>query len=66
METIIVHPANKEQLIALKAFIKALGMDFETKIVAEFPEVTSKDIDEAYQEMREGKGVKIALKDLWS
>ena len=32
METVIVHPANKEQLTALKAFIKALKMDFETKI----------------------------------
>jgi len=30
METVIMHPKNKEQLSALKAFAKALKVDFET------------------------------------
>ncbi|HEY8782590.1 MAG TPA: DUF2683 family protein [Mucilaginibacter sp.] len=29
METVIIHPKNKEQLAALKAFAKALKIDFE-------------------------------------
>lgn len=32
MEAVIIHPKNKEQLAALKAFAKALKMDFETKV----------------------------------
>jgi 16S rRNA G966 N2-methylase RsmD len=30
METVIMHPENKEQLSALKAFAKALKVKFET------------------------------------
>ena len=30
METVILHPKNREQLSALKAFAKALKMNFET------------------------------------
>ena len=30
METVIMHPKNKEQLSALKAFAKALKVEFET------------------------------------
>lgn len=31
METLIMHPENKEQLIALKAFAKALKVRFEKR-----------------------------------
>lgn len=31
METLIMHPENKEQLTALKAFAKALKVPFERK-----------------------------------
>ncbi|WP_304062777.1 DUF2683 family protein [Pedobacter glucosidilyticus] len=31
METLIVHPENKEQLAAIKAFMKALKINFEKK-----------------------------------
>lgn len=31
METLIVHPENKEQLSAVKAFLKALKISFEKK-----------------------------------
>lgn len=30
METVIMHPKNNEQLTALKAFAKALKVEFET------------------------------------
>lgn len=32
MEAILIHPKNEEQLAAVKAFAKALKMDFETKV----------------------------------
>ncbi|MRX45693.1 DUF2683 family protein [Pedobacter puniceum] len=32
METLIVHPENKEQLAAIKAFMKALKINFEKKL----------------------------------
>jgi ribosomal protein S20 len=31
METLIVHPENKAQLTAIKAFLKALKISFEKK-----------------------------------
>lgn len=31
MEAIVIHPKSKEQLDAIKAFAKALKLDFETK-----------------------------------
>lgn len=31
METLIIHPENKEQLNAIKAFLKALKISFEKK-----------------------------------
>ena len=31
METLIVHPENKEQLAAIKAFMKALKINFEKR-----------------------------------
>ena len=31
MKTLIIHPANKEQLDALKAFMKALKIPFEKR-----------------------------------
>lgn len=38
METIIVHPGTKEQLAALKAFMKALKISFEEKKSAYDPD----------------------------
>ncbi len=38
METLIMHPQNKEQLIALKAFAKALKVPFSNSREAELSE----------------------------
>lgn len=35
METLVMHPANKEQLAALKAIAKALKIPFEKKVLSE-------------------------------
>ncbi|MDQ1139681.1 DUF2683 family protein [Pedobacter agri] len=64
METLIVHPKNEEQATALKAVMKVLKIDFETKESPYNPEFV-KDILQAREDIKNGKGVKIAVEDLW-
>lgn len=54
MQTVIVHPKNKEQLSALKAFVKALKMDFETEASPYNPDFVAK-IKETKKQVDEGK-----------
>jgi len=64
METLIVHPKNKEQSAALKAVMKALKVNFETKKNPYNQEFVS-EILKAKEDIKNGKGVKIAIEDLW-
>lgn len=64
METMIMHPKNKEQLIALKAVAKALKVDFEVGKSPYNPEFVKK-ILEGRADVKNGKGVKIPIEDLW-
>ena len=64
METLIARPTNKEQLNALKAFMKALKVDFKIEKDAYNPEFVAK-IEKSRQEIADGKGVVIAVEDLW-
>ena len=64
METLIVHPKNKEQLSALKAFVKALKIEFTTEKSPYKPDFVAK-IKRSQEQMKEGRGVKIAVEDLW-
>lgn len=64
METLIIHPKNKEQLAAIKAFVKALKIDFTTKKSPYNTEFV-KEILKAKEDVKNGKGVKIAIEDLW-
>ena len=54
METVILHPKNKEQLSALKAFAKALKVDFETEKSPYNPDFVAK-IKESKKQIEEGK-----------
>ena len=54
METVIMHPKSKEQLSALKAFAKALKVEFETSKSSYNPEFVSK-IKESKKQVEEGK-----------
>lgn len=54
METVIVHPQNKEQLSALKAFAKALKVEFETKKSPYNADFVIK-IKESEKQIEEGK-----------
>lgn len=64
METLIFRPKTKEQVNALKAIGKALKVDFESEKSPYDPEFV-KDILQAREDFKNGKGVKIALEDLW-
>ncbi|MFD0766857.1 DUF2683 family protein [Mucilaginibacter lutimaris] len=64
METLIVQPRTKEQLAALKAFIKALKIDFKSEKSPYNPEFVEK-ILQGKEDIKNGKGVKITTKDLW-
>jgi len=68
METLIVHPKNKEQLTALKAFMKALKVDFQSSKDIEKPysdEFVAK-MKEAEEDVKAGRTIKIEPADIWS
>lgn len=67
METILLHPENKEQLDAIKAFAKALKMRFEIakSEVSPYNSDFVKKIQAGRADVEKGKGVKIGIEDLW-
>ena len=64
METLILRPKTKEQVAAFKAMAKALKVDFETEKSPYDPEFVKK-ILQGREDVKNGKGVKIAIEDLW-
>ena len=64
METLIIHPKNKEQLTALKAVAKAMKIDFKIEKSPYNPEFVAKVL-RGSEQIKAGKGVIIALEDLW-
>jgi hypothetical protein len=65
METVIMHPKGKEQLTALKAFAKALKIDFETEKSPYNPEFVAK-IKESIEQAKQGNVVTIEdPKNIW-
>ena len=69
MEIVIAHPSNKEQLSAIKAFMKALKVSFETKqddnIESPYnPEFVAK-ILQGDEDIKTGRTTKISLDDIW-
>jgi hypothetical protein len=64
MKTLIVKPKTKEQLTALKAFIKAMKIDYKAEKNTYDPEFVEK-IKQGREDIKNGKGVKIAIEDLW-
>jgi hypothetical protein len=64
METVIAKPANKEQLAALKAVMKALKIDFTTEKSPYKPEFLAK-VDKAEEQIKSGKYRKITPAEIW-
>ena len=64
METVIAKPANKEQLAALKAVMKALKVDFTTEKTSYNPEFLAK-VERAEEQIKSGKYRKITPSEVW-
>jgi len=65
METIIMHPSNKEQLIALKAIAKVLKVHFETEEADSYNPEFVKKVLQSREDIQNGKGVKVDVENLW-
>ena len=61
----IVHPSNKEQVNALKAFVKAMKIKFEVTSEKNYnPDFVAK-IQESKEQFKNGKFTVIKTEDLW-
>jgi uncharacterized membrane protein (DUF106 family) len=63
METLIVHPDNKEQLAALKAFMKAFKISFEEEKSAYNPKFIAK-IKDSREQVKNGETRTVNIADL--
>jgi hypothetical protein len=64
METVIAKPANKEQLAALKAIMKALKVDYITKKSPYDPEFLAK-AERAEEQIKSRNYRKITPSEVW-
>lgn len=65
METLIVKPETKEQLLAIKAFMKALKIDFKSEKSPYDPEFVKKILHGVKAKQTGKKGVRIDVDNLW-
>jgi len=67
MEAILLHPQNKEQLEATDAITKAFKIKLETTTVEDSPYNPDfvKKIQNGRADVKNGKGNKIGIDDLW-
>jgi hypothetical protein len=63
METLIVHPDNKEQLVALKTFMKAFKITFEEDKSPYNPEFVAK-IQESREQVKRGETRTVNIAEL--
>jgi hypothetical protein len=63
METLIVHPKNKEQLLALKTFMKAFKISFEENGSPYNPEFVAK-IQESRRQVKRGETREVNIAEL--
>ena len=66
MESIIVHPENKKQLVAVKAVLNVLGINFEKEKEATTNPELSKLIAKGKEDEKLGKTIKIKPADIWN
>jgi hypothetical protein len=66
METIVVHPENKQQSAAIKAFLKALKINFEKHDKDIYnPEFVEQVLQGEAARKSGKKGVRVDTSDLW-
>lgn len=71
MKTLTVHPANSDQDTAIKLFLDALHVEYqtaeemnETDYLMSSPAIV-KQMDKAMDEEQRGEGTKVLLDDIW-
>ncbi|MEP6613560.1 MAG: DUF2683 family protein [Mucilaginibacter sp.] len=64
METLIVYPKTRVQMTAIKTMLKAMKIDFKAEDIAYSPEFVEK-ILQGREDIKNGKGKRIATEDLW-
>ena len=62
---LILKNVKKKDFPVLKSLAKSLGFEIEEKIVKPYNPEFVKEILEAEQSIKDGKGVSIKLEDLW-
>jgi hypothetical protein len=60
-----VYPQNREQIKAIKTVFKAFKIKFEVEEEKPYDPEFVERVLLAKEEIKQGKGVKIATKDLW-
>ena len=62
---LIAHPSNDQEMNTIMAFFKALKIKFEVEEEKPYNQEFVERVLSAKEEIKQGKGVKIATKDLW-
>jgi len=65
MTILTVRPRNKKELSAIKKVLEVLKMDFESNDESPYDPEFVQRVLLAKEEIKQGKGVKIATEDLW-
>jgi len=65
MTTLTVRPRNKKELSAIKKILEVLKMDFESNDENPYNAEFVASVLQGDEDFKNGKGVKIALEDLW-
>lgn len=66
MQVLTAYPKNEEQETVIKAFFVALNIPFEEeKPKSPYNPEFVKKIEESRKQIKEGKGVRIKVEDLW-
>lgn len=65
MTILTVRPRNKKELSAIKKVLEVLKMDFESNDESPYNPEFVQRVLLAKEEIKQGKGVKIATEDLW-
>ena len=65
METLLVQPQNKEQLKAVKAFLKALKVDFTTTKNKAYNKEWEEKMKRSEEDYKAGRVKEIKTEDLW-
>ncbi|WP_257670343.1 DUF2683 family protein [Parapedobacter tibetensis] len=64
METLIVEPHNKKQLAAIKAVLKALGVNFRKADESPYDEAFVAKIKRGDEALERGEGTKMTIAEL--